>query len=51
MTGDTIFIYIKNILREDGSDETITQGGLKRKHSILQLCRTFFLSEKLLRIM
>ena len=57
VTGNTIFVYMKNILREDGSDEIIIYGGLKRKNSILQLCRTFFCQknyyvkcEKILRV-
>ena len=48
VTRTTICAYLKHLRREDSGDHILIQGGLKHKHSLLQLCRTtIFICKKL----
>ena len=47
-THTTICAYLKHLRRKDSGDHILIQGGLKHKHSLLQLCRTtIFICKKL----
>ena len=48
VTRTTICAYLKHLRRKDSGDHILIQGGLKHKHSLLQLCRTtIFICKKL----
>ena len=47
-THTNICAYLKHLRRKDSGDHILIQGGLKHKHSLLQLCRTtIFICKKL----